>query len=68
MTGHAQAAAFVCGRHETKQQLRAGVVQRRKAELVNQNQLVPQQLAITLPTVLSAKPRYSVSIKSAATR
>ena len=68
MTGHAQAATLVRGGHETKQQLGTGVIEGSKAQLVDQNQVVAQQRLITLPTVLSARPRYSVSIRSAATR
>src|SRR5712691_4403067 len=45
VAGHTQAAAFVGGGHETKQQLAAGVVEWSEAELVDQNQLVPQQAA-----------------------
>src|SRR5260221_11067129 len=45
VTSHSQAAAFVSGGHETKEQLATGVVEWSESELVNQNQLVAQQAA-----------------------
>src|SRR5262252_4000942 len=45
VAGHAQAAALVRGGHEPEQQRGTRVVERSEAELVEQHQFVPQELA-----------------------
>ena len=57
MAGDAQGAAFVGGRDHAEQQLRAGVIKRREADFVDEDQLVAEQVSMTRPTELSARPR-----------
>src|SRR5437870_9729875 len=45
MAGHAEAAAFVSGGHETKEQLGTSVIERSKPQLVDQDQLMAQEVA-----------------------
>jgi hypothetical protein len=45
VAGDAQASALVGGSHEPNQQLGTGIVERSKAQLIDQNQVVAQQLA-----------------------
>jgi hypothetical protein len=57
VAGDREAAAFVGGGDEAEQQLAAGAVQRREADLVADDQVVAEQVSMTLPTLLSARPR-----------
>src|SRR6202035_4845681 len=43
VAGDAQGAAFIGGRDHPEQQLRAGVIQRREPDLVDQDEVVAQQ-------------------------
>ena len=57
VAGDAQGAAFVGGGDEPEQQLGAGVVEGGEADLVEDDQVVAEQVSMTRPTLLSARPR-----------
>ena len=55
--GDAEGPALVGGGDEAEEELGAGVVHRREADLVDQDQVGFEDLLETRPTELSARPR-----------
>jgi hypothetical protein len=69
VAGDAQGAAFVGGRDHAEQQLRAGVVQGREPDLIDQDEVVAEQGVDDPPDVVVGQaPVERVSASSAAVK